>query len=64
MDSLLISDIAVPLLATIRRIWMNGKISKCGICGMMFETGKDLAKHKDKEHRITNQSFAQRMPVQ
>ena len=33
---------------------MTGIISRCNICGKFFDSKKDLRKHKDKNHRVTN----------
>jgi hypothetical protein len=33
---------------------MNGKISRCIICGKFFDSKRELKDHKDKDHRITD----------
>jgi hypothetical protein len=33
---------------------MVAKISRCNICGQFFDSKKELRKHKDKNHRISN----------
>jgi hypothetical protein len=33
---------------------MTGILSKCIICGIFFDSKKQLRTHKDKDHRITN----------
>jgi len=33
---------------------MTSKISRCIICGLFFDSKKELKVHKDKNHRITN----------
>ena len=33
---------------------MTGIISRCNICGQFFDSKKELRKHKDKNHRISN----------
>jgi uncharacterized C2H2 Zn-finger protein len=33
---------------------MTSIISRCNICGEFFDSRRELRKHKDKDHRITN----------
>ena len=33
---------------------MTGIISRCNICGQFLDSKKELRKHKDKNHRISN----------
>jgi C2H2-type zinc finger len=33
---------------------MTSIISRCNICGKFFDSKKELRKHKDKNHRISN----------
>jgi hypothetical protein len=33
---------------------MVAKISRCNICGQFLDSKKELRKHKDKDHRISN----------
>jgi hypothetical protein len=33
---------------------MAGHPSQCGVCGKFFQSKKELRKHKDDEHRITD----------
>jgi hypothetical protein len=33
---------------------MTNIFSKCTICGKFFDSKKELRKHKDKNHRISN----------
>jgi hypothetical protein len=37
---------------------MTSKISRCIICGLFFDSKKELKEHKDKNHRITNSKMA------
>jgi hypothetical protein len=37
---------------------MASKISRCIICGLFFDSKKELREHKDKNHRITNAKMA------
>jgi hypothetical protein len=37
---------------------MTSKISICIICGLFFDSKKELKEHKDKHHRITNSKMA------
>ena len=33
---------------------MGGRASKCSMCGKLFDSKKELRKHIDKNHRITD----------
>ena len=37
---------------------MTSKISRCTVCGLFFDSKKELKEHKDKNHRITNSKMA------
>jgi hypothetical protein len=37
---------------------MTSKISRCIVCGLFFDSKKELKEHKDKNHRITNSKMA------
>jgi uncharacterized Zn finger protein len=37
---------------------MTNTISKCNSCGEFFNSKRELKKHKDKNHRITNSKMA------
>jgi hypothetical protein len=37
---------------------MISKISRCIVCGLFFDSKKELKEHKDKNHRITNSKMA------
>jgi hypothetical protein len=37
-----------------RETQMTNIFSKCIICGQFFDSKKNLRKHKDKNHRISN----------
>jgi hypothetical protein len=37
---------------------LTSKISRCIICGLFFDSKKELKEHKDKNHRITNSKMA------
>jgi len=39
------------------RLTMTGKTSRCGICGLYFESRTLLKRHIDQVHRITNESI-------
>jgi len=38
------------------------KISRCNICGRFFDSKKELKKHKNKDHRITDLKMVKGSP--
>ena len=48
------------LKSLLRNRRLTNTISRCIICGQFFDSKKELKRHKDKSHRITNAKLAQK----
>jgi hypothetical protein len=33
---------------------VTGNVSRCSVCGQLFDSKRKLKEHKDKDHRITD----------